>query len=133
MRVAGQSIDAGRNDDRVYLEGFASPEASGRWSISKEPRLRFYQPLPAELTLRLSGHAFASNVGQDIVVRIAGGSSQAFRFLSTDSTQEVRLTNPWLASAITLVIPDPQSPKRLGFGDDERELGIALTGFEVRP
>jgi hypothetical protein len=133
MRAADLSIDVSATPEGVRFEGFAAPDASGRWSIATEPRVRFDRPLPQELTLRVSGRASAANIDRDIVVRIPGGAAAVFRLSASDSTQEVRLTNPWSASAITWTIPGAQSPGPLASGDDDRELGIALTRLEVLP
>lgn len=111
-------------------EGLGDAEDWGRWSGGKLVTLRFAAPLPARLTLRLSGRAFGPNAGRDIAVRI-GGRERALRLTGDWSRQVLRFDNDGGEDTITLTVPQPVSPRALGLGDDGRELGIALTGLDV--
>ncbi len=128
MRVSHQSIDVTGVAAGVLFEGFAAPESGGRWTNNARPRLRFDRPLPRQFMLRMSG--YGAGTGQDVVVGVPGGSSQVLHLLAADSTYDVRLENPWLASAIVWTIAPSQSPQS---GGDNHDPAIALTRLEVMP
>jgi phosphoglycerol transferase len=110
--------------------GLGDAEGWGRWSGGKLVTLQFAAPLPPHLTLRLTGRAFGPNAGRDVVVRI-GAAERTLRFSEGWSKQVLNFDNAGGENAITLVVPQPVSPRALGLGDDGRELGLALVGLDV--
>lgn len=128
LRAAGRDIDLAASSDAVRFEGFAAEEGGARRTIASEPRVLFDRPLPRELVLRVSGHATGVGEGKDVMVRIPGGQAQSIRFLPSGTSQDVKLSNPWFASAILWSIPCAPGA---GDGCSNAGNGIALTGLQV--
>ena len=116
--------------ERVRVQGLSDQEPWGRWSNAKTVRIEFGQPLPREMSLRLDARAFGPNTQDDFVVRIG---QQARTVRLSEQRQTVRL--PFHTSGsdrlISIEVPHPASPSRLGQGADARELGIALYSMAV--
>lgn len=110
--------------------GVGDVEGWGRWSGGKLVTLQFAKPLPPHLTLRLSGRAFGPNAGRDVVVRI-GAVERTLRLQEGWGKQVLSFDNAGGENTITLVVPQPVSPRALGQGDDGRELGLALVGLDI--
>ncbi|MYM68834.1 hypothetical protein GTP45_18620 [Pseudoduganella sp. FT55W] len=128
-----QLLDFQRADLSAQLqssEGLGVAEPWGRWSNGKQVTLRFVKPLPPHLTLRLLGHAFGPNAGQDVLVRV-GQQEGKLRLTGDQRKVALSLNNPGGETTLTLVVPQPISPRELGWGDDGRALGIAFTRLDI--
>ena len=114
------------------VDGLSTPEPWGTWSQSDTVRFEFAAPLPSEFELRLTGHAFGPNVNNEFEVFV-GSNSKKFKLSETDGERIIRLKNPGRSQIIRIKIPNAISPKVLGLGDDERNLGIGFVKMQLVP
>lgn len=117
-------------DDRVRSTGLSGMEDWGRWSDGGQVTLTFAQPLPKNLLLRLDVAAYGPNTGLPFQVS-AGGQTLDLHADGQHGVRELRFDTGGDARTITIKIPKPTSPQELGFGGDQRKLGIGLYTMEV--
>lgn len=111
-------------------EGLSHPEAWGTWSVSERLELKFEKPLPKKFMLEFKAMAFQSNIGLDFVLDI-GGVQNRFSFADKyPKTFAFQYELPGQSDTLSITIPAPDSPSRLGIGSDSRPLGIGM--FELR-
>jgi phosphoglycerol transferase len=109
---------------------FMPPEAWGAWSTKKLVSMTFKQALPENFEFRLNGRAFGVNAGKTFFLK-CGENSYPFRLTEDFSTISLKVLNKSRSRTITIEVPDPQSPKQLGIGDDERSLGVGMRSVEI--
>lgn len=117
-------------DDSLHSTGLSGMEDWGRWSEGERVTLRFAQPLPKELLLRLDVAAYGPNANLDFEVT-AGGQTVPLRADGAHGKKELRFSTDGTAREITIKIPKPTSPQELGNGGDQRKLGIGLYSLET--
>jgi hypothetical protein len=126
----------------VEMHGLSVPEPWGAWSNDKLVKFQFTTPLPEKFELRLTGHAFALNIGKTFLVQLEGSSTNApgphsrpatFVMSAADEERVLRFENPTRANTISIVVPAPVSPIELGAASDDRRLGIALSKLRIDP
>lgn len=111
-------------------EGLSAVEPWGRWSDSPQVTLHFAKPLPARLNLFLTMQAFGPNAGKDVVVRI-GDVEKRIRVQPSPSEIYLAFDTDGTQRSVTIVVPEPVTPKSMGHGVDERTLGLGLLRVEV--
>jgi len=109
---------------------FIPPESWGSWSLGKKVVITFRQVLPEKFTLKLTGRAYGSNVNKDFILN-CGENSYKFRMSVEFSEISIPVSNKTRARSISIEIPAPQSPKLLGTGEDDRNLGLGIRSFEI--
>lgn len=109
---------------------FIPPESWGTWSIAKRVELGFRGALPEQFVLEINCRTFGSNVGKDFIIRVG---EQQIAFKGSDVFKRLRfeIKNPTRSNIIIIEVPNPHSPKSLGQGDDERQLGIAISDLSI--
>ncbi|GJI88441.1 DUF7024 domain-containing protein [Duganella hordei] len=117
-------------DDSMRSTGLSGIEDWGRWSEGGQVTLTFDRPLPKKLLLRLDVAGYGPNAGQDIPVT-AGGQTVALRADGKHGVQDLRFDTDGSVRVITIKVPQPTSPHDLGYGGDQRKLGVGLYSMEV--
>jgi phosphoglycerol transferase len=115
---------------RVRLRGVSGQEPWGRWSNEKAVQIEYGKALPRALTLRLEANAYGPNADQDFIVRI-GQHSQRVRVADQPGPVSLDFDTSGAEHLITIEVPQPVSPHKLGHGDDMRELGIGLRWLAI--
>jgi len=110
--------------------GLWQPESWGSWSTGKTVTLNFAQPLPKSMTVRISANGFHSNFGKDFVM-VVGGQRKTFQLAHKRQERNFEFETDGTVRSLTIEVPNPVSPKSLGQGSDERELGLALSNIEI--
>lgn len=111
-------------------EGLANPEAWGTWSDGPVVRLHFVRPLPQKLNILLRANAFPPNADQEFVL-VVGGQRRPFRLAGTAQDRFFQFETNGAEQLVTIEIPKPMSPRALGYGTDDRLLGIAFLSLEI--
>ncbi|MBB3118070.1 DUF7024 domain-containing protein [Pseudoduganella violacea] len=111
-------------------EGLANPEHWGAWSVAKQVKLEFAQPLPKQARLILRASTFGPNLEQDFQI-IVGGQSQRFRLQGKVQDRLFEFNTDGATRSVVIEVPQPASPLELGQGNDDRKLGLALTSIEL--
>ncbi|NML61162.1 hypothetical protein HHL21_08725 [Massilia sp. RP-1-19] len=131
-RALGAATFSGSLDNGVLAgaEGLAGAEDWGRWSNTGQVRLHFRETLPKRVNLFLTMRAFGPNEGKDFVVRVGAAEArvklgphphEVFLQFETDGKQK----------DVTIDVPQPVSPKELGWSGDIRELGLGISRVEI--
>jgi phosphoglycerol transferase len=114
--------------------GLAYSESWGRWAIGPTMSLRFRQELPKKFRLRIRGHAFDSNHGLPVTIKV-GSSVETVTMSARNGfkTYTVDMCTEDSPSIIEIRNPNPKSPNELSSGknSDKRSLGIALASLEI--
>lgn len=111
-------------------EGLANPEPWGTWSDGPLVRLHFARPLPQKLNILLRANAFPPNADQEFVL-VVGGQRRPFRLSGTAQDRFFQFDTDGAQQLVTIEIPKPLAPRALGYGTDDRLLGIAFTSLEI--
>ncbi|MBC7452500.1 MAG: glycosyltransferase family 39 protein, partial [Massilia sp.] len=139
VRLAGQPVRlwqvnlSGAEADLAMarkVSGFGISEQWGRWSTGKHATLEFTRPLPRELVLTIHARAFGPNAGQPFLLNIGGQQAQ-FTLGQEAGDITLRFNTDGRQSRITIVVPQPVSPRQLGVNPDRRTLGIGLHSVMV--
>jgi glycosyltransferase involved in cell wall biosynthesis len=115
-------------------KGLSTPERFGRWTEGKRALILLEPGLGTARALSLEIHdVFGPNVGKSLRIHVGGrdysrklrrGKQRVrVKLVGADATQPDR---------IEVEIPEPASPKELGYNDDRRLLGVALTALQIR-
>jgi phosphoglycerol transferase len=111
--------------------GLSAAEPWGTWSSGNVVSLEFIIPLPEKFTVHLVAGAFGPNVGKEFVAHV-GDSAVRFTLAGGPEERVLEFSNPKGSKIITIDVPSPCSPKKLGMSDDTRSLGIALWELWIR-
>jgi phosphoglycerol transferase len=130
LKQPGRYLFSDIEDDGLHSSGLSVVEDWGRWSDGGSVTLKFDQPLPRQLLLKLDVAAYGPNVAQDFQVSV-GGQTLALRAPAQHGVRALRFDTDGGAHAIVIKVPQPTSPKQLGAGDDQRQLGLGLYSLEV--
>lgn len=117
-------------DDSMRSTGLSSMEDWGRWSEGGQVTLNFAKPLPKHLLLRMDVAAYGPNASLGFEVT-AGDQTLPLKADGAHGVRELRFSTDGTARVITIKIPKPTSPQELGFGGDQRKLGIGLYSMET--
>jgi len=131
----GEKIGFTRTSEHTfqYLKsGWAYPESWGTWSSGPKANLTLSLPSNPAKTLTLEIRALINHLHpkQSVEILIDGKYQMTAIIKTPDQTQihiplqENSLTSPYLN--LELKFPDRVQPKKIGIGDDERELAIGL-------
>lgn len=112
------------------FDGLAAAESWGRWSVDKQVRMHFAQPLPKSLTVLIKASAFGPNVDQDFVMQV-GEQRKTFRLAGAAQERLVSFETDGTQKTISIDVPQPVSPEAIGYPGDTRTLGIALSEIEL--
>ena len=110
--------------------GLSGAEPWGTWSVGNATTLEFSAPLPEKFAVHLVAQAFGPNVGKEFVARV-GDSAAKFTLGASPDERVLQFSNPTRSRTIEIDIPAPASPKALGMGGDERDLGIGLVELRI--
>jgi len=113
------------------VHGLSSSESFGRWSNAAVVELHFLSELNGAVQLTLSATAFGPNVGQPFTLRV-GDQEQTFVLQTAEQEVSLRFNLSKPARDISIVVPQPTSPKMLGMSTDERLLGIAMHKLQIK-
>lgn len=123
----------------LKVTNFSSPEVFGRWSLGERVVFEFDHDLPENFVLQLDvGAAYGPNAGDHFVILIANQRNEFEGPKNADVMSAKRYDFqvnglPRGTRQITIKIPKPTSPKKMGAGDDPRELGIAIKSISILP
>ncbi|MGZ8320484.1 MAG: DUF7024 domain-containing protein, partial [Telluria sp.] len=112
------------------VEGVANPEPWGVWSSGGEVRMRFAKPLPKTLNVLLRANAFPPNADQQFVL-VVGGERRPFRLTGSPQDRLFQFATSGVEQEVRIEIPNPKSPKEMGYGTDDRKIGVALISMEI--
>jgi phosphoglycerol transferase len=105
--------------------GLGFPEHDGAWTTSTETTITLDRPLPANAQVSLGAFASAANSGKDVFAHV-GESVVRFQVGAEAKNLVLHFTNSKPVASLKLTIPNAVSPKSLGTGVDERNLGLKL-------
>lgn len=131
LQIAKITFTTDHPPEGVTIEGLSSPEAwGGTWSVGKKVAIHFEKPLPAEFKLSITGRAYGPNAEKPFTL-LLGSHKEIMMFRASGNTRsiQVRLEKP--VDTLTILIPQPTSPKEMNESADVRELGIGLTQILV--
>jgi hypothetical protein len=111
-------------------QGLSSIEPWGRWSDAKLVRLDFAAALPVKLNLFLTLRAFGPNTERDIIVRV-GAAETRFRLHADQHEVYLPMVTGGASRSVTIEVPEPVTPKSLGYNSDERTLGLGFDRVEI--
>ena len=111
-------------------EGLSSPEGWGVWSDGPVVRMRFAKPLPRKLNILLKANSFAAAPDQEFVM-VVGGERRPFHLTGTAQDRFFQFETDGAQQLLTIEIPKPVSPRSVGYGPDDRLLGIGFTSLEI--
>ena len=117
-------------DQIKSTKGLAARDDWGTWSDDDQVRIEFSKKLPAQVKIRIVGHAFGPNVGKTFVAHV-GDSRVDFTLGATPETKTLVFSNPSRSTLLTIDIPKPTSPKELEQGLDERKLGLGIIQMSI--
>jgi phosphoglycerol transferase len=115
------------------LKGLSAVEANGRWSdanISSTVKIDFFDPLPNQFTLVITGAPFGPNAEKFLTIRIG---TKTHRMLIPTSNFELSLPVNLpgeLITSIEFIPPQPTSPEEIGLSSDNRKLGIGFRSIQ---
>lgn len=107
-------------------EGLGNPETWGTWTVGPRATLFLPVPLPAALTLTITGRAFGPNVGKPVTVTVGKAIAHVVLGEHEEATTVV-LAGTGKPTAVTFDVPLPTTPASVGMGHDHRPLGLGLT------
>ena len=93
--------------------------------------LHLLRPLSGAVQLTLSARAFGPNIGQPFTLRV-GDQEQTFTLQTTEQEVTLRFDLSTPTRDISIIVPQPTSPKMLGMSTDERLLGIAMHKLQIK-
>lgn len=114
----------------ICIKGISFPETWGCFSISDTVEISFNTKLPKKFSLTLTAYAFGPNVGRDFTITV-GKQISTFKLSSENQIISFDFDNYEDDNTIIIKIPEPISPKQLGFSGDDRLLGIGLVKLEI--
>ena len=123
----------------VFVQGFSSPEETGRWTDGKLAILEM--PVDAAVgepvQLRLIGHPFLGPQARRFACKIIAGSRPANRYLFEtggrfDAILEGEAVgNPNRKIVVVFALTDASAPRVHGLSDDHRMLGLFIERVEI--
>lgn len=111
-------------------EGLSVAEPWGRWSNAKQVVLHFDRPLPKQLDVILKGRAYADNTTLPFTMRV-GDASASFRLSASFQEVRLRFATDGAQRSLTIDVPRPTAPSKLGEWPDDRELGIGIAEIAI--
>ena len=128
--VAPLSRPYGEGSLIVRAEGLSVAEPWGRWSDAKQVVLHFDRALPKQLDVILKGRAYADNANLPFTMRV-GDASAAFRLSASFQEVRLRFATDGAQRSLTIEVPRPTAPSKLGEWPDDRELGIGIAEIAI--
>ncbi len=122
---------------RQLVKGWSTPEAWGTWSDGQDAQL-LLRVAPGSHALVIEALAFAMppNLSQRVIVSINGVEALSTRLTQVQGNRlEIPLSAAQIAEEylnVQLHLPDAVSPKKLGFNDDARVMGLGLQTLTVQ-
>lgn len=116
----------------AQVRGLSDLEGWGSWTDGPTLTLEFRQPLPAQFTLHLVGHAYPSL--HELPVRVVAGGPEATLRMSARlraARYTVVLANPGGARSLVFHMPEVRSPASQGRSKETRRLGLALVRLDI--
>jgi hypothetical protein len=115
------------------INGLSENESWGRWSDARMGSIKFIfkDKLPRNFILEIQATTFGPNKGGNVLV--TAGSAEKYFLLNNNegvSNYIIKFTNVD-ADSIEIFPPKPTSPKSLGIGDDNRQLGIGFISLMI--
>jgi phosphoglycerol transferase len=110
---------------------FFPPEPWGTWTLGDTMQLQFSTALPRKFELTVRARAFGPNIGKKFYVEL-GQERVPFILKGDFQNITVEIDNPLKLSTLLIRIPHPVSPRSLGIGQDERQLGMAIEEIQVK-
>jgi hypothetical protein len=135
LRSGCRVIDFGPAGDaaRYIVSGWGDQEPALRWTVGSEAVLQVSVPAGVEMRrLRLSAYAFAKVGGSQRVEVLVDDARLAELTMDPEArTYEIDPGSSLVAGGHRIVfrLPDARSPRSVGFNDDRRLLGIAVSSL----
>lgn len=125
-------LDFARPDGALLAkaEGLSNAEHWGAWSDGPLVRLHFAKPLPRKLNILLRANALPPKANQEFVL-VVGGQRRPFRLTGSAQDRFFQFDTDGTEQLVTIEIPEPAAPRALGYGPDDRLLGIAFISLEI--
>ena len=114
------------------LAGWSHPELWGTWSNAKVALITLPLPTagnPKQLNLTMRAFLPQGYPIQDVEIWVNGFKEQTLALSQETTTVSIALTSQVLKDGYLMLgfrLNNPISPKKIGLGDDDRELGIGL-------
>ena len=136
---------AGGSGVSYLREGWGAPEGGGVWSGGKRAVVELpispAQRTLANASLQIAAFAYlpTQSPSRTITVSVPGGQPETFTFgLRTALRHDFLLALPPEALKgetvkVTFDIHDPKTPRELGAGPDDRQLGVGLEAMRIIP
>lgn len=106
----------------------------GRWTDASTVSFTFKENLPENFRLLLMVNgSFGSNTGKEFLTHVG---TQSKTFTGPAAPQFIQLEFnkvPSDTKDIVIQVPNAQSPKDLGMGEDARKLGLGLVFVAIEP
>jgi phosphoglycerol transferase len=117
----------------VRTQGLAAPSGAGRLSLGDTVTLEFAKPLPEKFTVTLLANAWATNVGKEFVAHV-GDSAVGFKLTALPEERSLKFSNPKGVNTLKIDIPPSGvTPKDIGWGDEQRPLGLYIMNLRITP
>lgn len=115
-------------------KGLSGAEPWGRWTDASTVSFTFKENLPENFHLLLMANgSFGPNTGKDFLVHV-GSQSKTFAGPAGPQFIQLEFNNvPSDIKDIVIQVPNAQSPKDLGIGEDARKLGLGLVFVAIEP
>lgn len=115
-------------------KGLSGAEHWGRWTDGSTVSFTFNDNLPENFRfLLMVNGSFGSNNGKNFLIHV-GSQSKTFTGPAGPQFIQLEFNNvPSNTKDIVIQVPNPQSPKDLGIGDDGRKLGLGLVFVAIEP
>lgn len=116
--------------DWVDFQGISSPEPWGSWTDDDEVFLHMPLCLKSKGSVNIViKNVFPPNVGKKLTIMCNGETSE---YILKEGAQIISLKVAYNTELkLHLRIPKATSPKSLGWGDDQRRLGVGLHSLEI--
>jgi len=114
----------------INASGIAAPEDWGTWSVGKEVRLDFATELPKNFRLSFTARAFGPNVDRPFAFSV-GPDKKEIVIGQDQKMLELSFQTDGHQKTLTIEIPEPTSPQKLGLNADGRQLGVALYELHI--
>ena len=141
MSVLGfGSINFSKPESESYLwYGWSAAETEYRWTDGKEAALLFSLAPLTDIQLQMKLRPFLprGKVSEQRVYLTLNGQRIETLMLKQEDASEYNLILPKSVlrdrNLLIFGLPDANSPKSLGVGDDQRQLGIAMYWIQLQP
>lgn len=133
-RQSGVVVDfAGAEATGLTVTGMASKEEWGRWSDGSVVTLTFEHRLPPTFDLFLLVDHFSPLLGKTVEIKSGAASMKYVVNQTKGQYLKGRLSTGSDSRTIQFIIPEAESPRKLGLAPDDRKIGLGFRLLGIAP